>query len=220
VYGATAGCIEDWTSTTTGGMGFCTEVRDTGTYGFVMPTSEIIPNARENWASAESMMEQLLAASTITLSTGPGTTMNADTVTPVKVGVTANVGSLLTSAAVRLKWQVNGGAVQTANMALASGLWGANLPATACGNTLTWWVEAETNFTVTRWPANTPVSVRTTSTGTCAVQGDLDGDGIVGAGDLSILLLDYGPCPGCPSDLDGNGVVDGGDISFLLLLYT
>ena len=44
-------------------------------------------------------------------------------------------------------------------------------------------------------------------------------DAVVGPSDASILLLDYGPCPGCASDLDGNGEVDGGDLSFLLLLF-
>jgi murein tripeptide amidase MpaA len=220
VYGATAGCIEDWTSTTTGGMGWCTEVRDTGSYGFIMPTSEILPNARENMASATAMMEELLRASTITLSTGPGATMAADAAAQIRVSVTANCGSLIASSPVRLKWRVGAGTVQTATMTLASGLWGASLPATACDSTLTWWVEAETNFTVTRWPANTPVSVRTTQTDACAIEGDLDGDGSVGSGDLGVMLLDFGSCPGCASDLDGNGSVDTGDIAFLLLLFS
>jgi murein tripeptide amidase MpaA len=220
VYGATAGCIEDWTSTTTGGMGWCTEVRDTGSYGFIMPTNEILPNARENMASATVMMEELLKASTITLVTGPGATTPADAATPVKVTVTANCGSLIASSPVRLKWKRDGGATQTVAMTLASGQWGASLPASGCDSLLTWWIEAETNFTVTRWPANTPVSVRDTQTAACAVQGDLDGDGTVGASDLSFLLLDFGACAGCPSDVDGSGTVDSGDISFLLLLFS
>jgi hypothetical protein len=43
----------------------------------------------------------------------------------------------------------------------------------------------------------------------------------VGPSDISILLLDFGPCPGtpCPSDLDGDGEVTSGDIAFLLLLF-
>jgi hypothetical protein len=53
----------------------------------------------------------------------------------------------------------------------------------------------------------------------CGVEGDLDGDGVVGGGDLAVLLLDYGACAGCPSDLDGNAMVDGGDIAYLLLLF-
>ena len=54
----------------------------------------------------------------------------------------------------------------------------------------------------------------------CGIEGDLDGDGIVGASDIGIMLLDFGPCAGCPSDLDDSGSVDGGDISFLLLLFS
>ncbi|MCE9620694.1 MAG: hypothetical protein K8R92_12405 [Planctomycetes bacterium] len=53
-----------------------------------------------------------------------------------------------------------------------------------------------------------------------AVFGDLDGDGIVDGADLGLMLLDFGPCPGCPSDLDGSGEVDGGDIGLLLLNFT
>ena len=55
---------------------------------------------------------------------------------------------------------------------------------------------------------------------TAALEGDLDGDGTVGASDLGLLLLDFGPCAGCPSDLDASGTVDSGDISFLLLLFS
>ncbi|MCE2874201.1 MAG: FG-GAP-like repeat-containing protein [Planctomycetaceae bacterium] len=57
--------------------------------------------------------------------------------------------------------------------------------------------------------------------GVAGLQGDLDGDGVVGTSDIAILLLDFGPCFGtpCPSDLDGDGEVGTGDIAFLLLLF-
>ena len=218
IYPASGG-VCDWAFGVLGQLSYCVEVRDTGTYGFLMPPEEILPNVRENFAGAMAMMEETLKACTITLTQGPDATTTADTAAPVRVSVAANVGSLLASNPVRLKWRVNDGAVQTANMVLASGQWGASLPATACGNTLNWWVEAETNFSVSRWPSNAALSARSTATGACGVEGDLDGDGIVGAGDIAVLLLDYGPCPGCSSDLDGSGEVDGGDIAFLLLLF-
>jgi len=53
-----------------------------------------------------------------------------------------------------------------------------------------------------------------------ALEGDLDGDGMVGASDIAVLLLDFGPCGGCASDLDRSGAVDSGDIAFLLLLFS
>jgi murein tripeptide amidase MpaA len=208
VYGATAGC-----------MGWCTEVRDTGSYGFVMPTSEILPNARENMASATTMMEELLKASTITLASGPAASLATDAATPVKVTVTANCGSLIASNPVRLKWKVNGGSTQTANMTLTSGQWGASLPATACGSTVNWWVEAETNFSVTRWPSNDPRLPRTSATAACGIPGDLDDSGTVDAGDIGVLLLRF-ETSDAAADLDGSGTVDAGDIAIMLLLFS
>jgi len=49
---------------------------------------------------------------------------------------------------------------------------------------------------------------------------DLDGDGVVTGGDLSMVLVAWGTCPvgvPCPADLDGDGVVTGGDLSVLLV---
>lgn len=50
-----------------------------------------------------------------------------------------------------------------------------------------------------------------------ACPSDLDSSSSVDAGDVSLLLLEFGPCVGCPSDLDGNGSIDAGDVSILLL---
>lgn len=47
--------------------------------------------------------------------------------------------------------------------------------------------------------------------------GDLDGDGVVNAADLSILLGSWGSCAGsCPADLDGDGSVGASDLGILL----
>jgi hypothetical protein len=67
-------------------------------------------------------------------------------------------------------------------------------------------------------------AMHTTDFAAQVVQGDLDGDGYVTNADISLLLLDFGPCPDptqapCPADVDGSGEVDNGDISFMLLLF-
>lgn len=46
--------------------------------------------------------------------------------------------------------------------------------------------------------------------------GDLNGDGVVNAEDLFIMLGDWGDCSGCPSDLDDSGSVDAEDLFALL----
>lgn len=49
------------------------------------------------------------------------------------------------------------------------------------------------------------------------VYGDFNGDLVVDAADVGLMLLDFGVCPGCPTDLDGSGDVDSADIGLELL---
>lgn len=53
-----------------------------------------------------------------------------------------------------------------------------------------------------------------------AVFGDFNGDRLVDSSDVSIMLLDFGPCGGCITDLDGSGEVDASDVSLELLEIT
>ena len=46
--------------------------------------------------------------------------------------------------------------------------------------------------------------------------GDLNDDGVVNGADLSILLSEWGKCPGCNGDLNDDGVVNGADLTILL----
>ena len=48
-----------------------------------------------------------------------------------------------------------------------------------------------------------------------ACPADLDGNGLVGGGDLAILLTNWG-AKGSPADIDGDGVVNGADLASLL----
>lgn len=46
--------------------------------------------------------------------------------------------------------------------------------------------------------------------------GDLDGNGVVNASDLAILLGAWGPCDACSADLNASGAVDAADLAILL----
>ena len=51
--------------------------------------------------------------------------------------------------------------------------------------------------------------------------GDLDGDGVVNARDLGILLASWGAAqPGIPADINGNGTVDSIDLGLLLVEWS
>jgi hypothetical protein len=49
-----------------------------------------------------------------------------------------------------------------------------------------------------------------------ALPGDLNGDGVLDAQDVMILVQQFGPCDGCPADLNRDGVVDVTDLLTLL----
>ena len=49
---------------------------------------------------------------------------------------------------------------------------------------------------------------------------DLDGDGMIGFGDLVLLLSNFGPCDSCPADFNGNGSVDFEDLVRLLSAWS
>ncbi|MCE9620668.1 MAG: M14 family metallocarboxypeptidase [Planctomycetes bacterium] len=223
IYGAVAGCIDDWGYGTIGMMSGTLEVRDLGSYGFVMPTSAIIPNARENHAAAMVMMEKLLASCPVSITLGPGSTVAENTPATVEALAVPNISTLIANG-VRLKWSVDGGATQSAVMtSIGSNKYRATLPGIACGSQLTWFVEAETKFIVTRAPLNVPTSFNVSAAPACGNPADLDGSGEVDGGDLGLMLLDFGVCPvpaDCPADLDGSGEVDGGDVGLLLLEYS
>jgi len=53
----------------------------------------------------------------------------------------------------------------------------------------------------------------------CHCPEDVDGDHIVGFGDLIAVLGAWGPCPGCPGDVDGNGFIDFADVLRILSLW-
>jgi len=57
---------------------------------------------------------------------------------------------------------------------------------------------------------------RVTVLGGAGSPADIDGDGVVGFGDLTSVLAQWGPCPGCPADIDGDGVVGFGELTTVL----
>ena len=141
---------------------FTIEVRDRGAYGFVMPASEILPNARENLAAALELADATVDGAVIRFNAGAPATVDYAAPAPIVAEVRAIRGTLAPDG-VRFHSRVGGtGAFsETIMTAGANGGFQAALAPLACGATIEWYIEAETSVGVGRLP-RTPGAVFTT----------------------------------------------------------
>ncbi len=139
------GSSVDWIHESGSAAAWTIEVRDTGSYGFVMPPSEIVPNAEENfeaflamgaWFAAHPVFLELPAPS--------ATTIVPNEPTPVGVTAFTQYGAL--QGTPELRFSVDGGAEQSTTMASDDGVhWAASLPALPCGAAVAWRCVASAN---------------------------------------------------------------------------
>jgi hypothetical protein len=55
-----SGCTDDWLTTGAKMSGWTIELRDTGSYGFKLPASQIIPTGDEQWAGVQYFVDFIL----------------------------------------------------------------------------------------------------------------------------------------------------------------
>jgi len=80
-----SGAAVDWYYGGASLLGYTIEVRDTGSYGFVMPSAEIIPNARENFEGCMALAEFVMQPMVMMPSGTYPQTLPSDVETPVRI---------------------------------------------------------------------------------------------------------------------------------------
>ena len=161
LYLASGGSV-DWMYGAQDMLAWTIEVRDTGTYGFVIPPSEVLPCARENWAALLAATDRLAWGAAISLPQGVPSVVDPDTPTAVRVDVRDQLGLGIASRTVR--WRVNGGAWLSADLQGGQGGLVAALPAAACGSTIEFYVEAQpVAGPAVRYPASAPAELESIS---------------------------------------------------------
>lgn len=143
------------------------EVRDTGSYGFVMPVTEIMPNATENFAAAMELADATVDGAVIRFASGAPASVQFDAPAPIVAEVRAIRGSITTNG-VKLNWRVGaaGSFTQTTMTAGANGLYSAAFGAVPCGATVQWFVTAQSSVGIGRWPHTPNTFASTTATST------------------------------------------------------
>lgn len=129
------------------------EVRDKGTYGFVMPASEIVPNATENLAAALELAEAAVDGAVVRLSGGARAVVEPDLAAPVAAEVRVMRGAAV-AGGVRLFARIgsSGAFTETPMTETAPASFAASLPAAPCGARIEWYIEAATTVGVARSP--------------------------------------------------------------------
>jgi len=75
------------------------------------------------------------------------------------------------------------------------------------------------NGTFSEGSSTTTASTNLLATGRRICPIDFDVSGVIDYGDVTLVLLEFGPCEGCATDVDGTGEVDYGDLVLVLLEF-
>lgn len=75
------------------------------------------------------------------------------------------------------------------------------------------------NGTFSQGSSTTTASTNLMASGRRICPTDFDASGAIDYGDVTLVLLDFGPCEGCTADVDGTGEVDYGDLVLVLLEF-
>ncbi len=129
------------------------EVRDQGSYGFVMPVSEIMANVTENYAAAMELADGTVSGAVIRLADGAPTTINLSAPQPLIAEVRAIRGTLSNNG-VHLRARVgsSGAFSDTTATDGGNGLFSAGFPTAPCGARIEWYLEAATSVGAGRLP--------------------------------------------------------------------
>ncbi|MGA1466671.1 MAG: M14 family metallopeptidase [Phycisphaerales bacterium] len=173
LYPASGGSC-DWVYAETGAYSLTVEVRDTGGYGFVMPPSEIVPNAEENLAGIVALAATAISPAAFLLESSPAT-VEAGEATRVPVRIVPFRGEIVPESAVAIL-EIGGESETVLLDPIAANLYEIPLPAMACGELLRWRLEVETSLGTVAYPqAGEPFETTVVET-TFALRDDFEED--------------------------------------------
>ncbi len=152
LYPASGGSC-DWVYAEEGAYSLAVEVRDTGGYGFVMPPSEIVPNAEENLAAIVALASTAIAPAAFLVESPPAT-IEAGEVARVPVRIVPFRGEIVPETAIAVL-EIDGEVENVLLDAVGANLYEVPLPAMACGTTLRWRLEVETSLGTVAFPEGT-----------------------------------------------------------------
>ncbi|MCL4222093.1 MAG: hypothetical protein KJZ65_12075 [Phycisphaerales bacterium] len=137
-----AGVASDWFYGAIDALSYTIELRDTGTYGFELPASQILPTCQENWPAFLYFAEQAIRPITISLPGGTPASASTTTTTPFQVLI-SSAASTYANGTGQLHVRVGNSPFTTSALTpLGNGLFQASLPAASCGTEIDYYITA------------------------------------------------------------------------------
>ena len=133
----------DWEYDAAHVFSFTIELRDTGTFGFELPASQIVPTCEENFPAVTYLADWALSPVQIAFPSGLPTRVEPATATNIVTQITTRTGAIDPTAAL-LYWRVGTTGAYHASplLALGNNLYQATLPALHCGGALNYYFAA------------------------------------------------------------------------------
>ncbi|RMF85415.1 MAG: hypothetical protein D6744_01440, partial [Planctomycetota bacterium] len=159
-----AGTMPDWVYDTTGALSWTIELRDTGTFGFVLPANQIIPTGEENFEAIKVLTTYATTVPPITVSASGPATVDPGVAATVNVSVLESFGTVQAGTETLYARIGSSGAFTASPLTpLGGGSYQGSLPAAACGDTIEYYVEVQsTGGSFFSDPPDAPASVLTT----------------------------------------------------------
>lgn len=139
-----AGDSSDWFFGSRGVTSFTVELRDTGSFGFVLPADQIIPTGAESFAGLLTFAEAAAQPALLYLPDEPPVLVDADDTVTIRVAALDGLESIDPSS-FELMSRVGAGTFSATPMAsIGADRYEATLPDAGCGQTIEYYVAART----------------------------------------------------------------------------
>jgi murein tripeptide amidase MpaA len=155
-----SGVAQDWVYGARNVLAFGVELRDKGRYGFALPSSMILPTARENFEGALRLVEWTYQTLNFTFPNGIPEFIDANASTTIDVKVAS--GSLAYAGSTpTLFWRTASSPSFSSLSMTSNGTgWSATIPAIGCRNALEYYIQATTTTAQqVRFPLDAPSRV-------------------------------------------------------------
>jgi len=139
----TSGAIIDWTYGTAGVLSTTIEVRDTGTYGFLIPAEEVRPCAEENASAAIAMMTFLLTPGFLSIDGAVPAAAEPEVATPVIIYAMPLASAFADPPRLRARIGTTDQFAVIESTPLGDSRYVAALPSAPCGSLIEFYVEWE-----------------------------------------------------------------------------